>query len=197
MGICCRVRHAVAGERAVEVDVAIEEDFIRDGGTGERVPVPEDEVGIFADIDGVDAIVDTDDRCGVEGDHLEGFFFGGTDRAHGLGGFLIQAAGEIVGVAFDGDAHAFAHGHDRVPRDGVPGFLLVARPIGEGGDADVFGSELFGNLVGFESVMEGADFVAELLGDGDLDQELVGAVKASQWTSKLLIRVEGSSLRLP
>ena len=72
--------------------------------------------------------------------------------------------------------HAFAHGHDGVPRDGVPGFVFEAPPVGEGGDGGVFGRDLVGDLVHLERVVEGANLVAVLVGDGLFGEELVGAV---------------------
>src|SRR5271166_6027516 len=161
---------------SIEVDFAIDQNFFWDTVTGERISVPDYEVGIFAYIDRTYSIFDAYDPGGVQSDHLQSFFFGGAAVADGLGGFLIEAAVVVSRIALDGDVDAFTHGHHGVPGDGVPGLLLIAPPVGEGGDADIVGGKLIGNFVGFEGVMEGAEFVAELFGHCYLGQHLVGAV---------------------
>src|SRR6202007_1332134 len=170
------VRHSVAGQGAVEVDIAVDEDFAGNGGAGKRVAVPENEVRVLAYVDGANLVVDADDPGGVEGNHFERFLFGSAAIAHGLGGLLVEAAGEVIRVAFYRDANGFAHRHDRVQRNCVPGCLLVAPPIGEGSDADIFGGEFFGNLIRFQRVVEGANVVAELPGHGDFGFEFVSAI---------------------
>ena len=54
--------------------------------------------------------------------------------------------------------------------------VLAAPPVGEGGDAGAVGGDLVADLVHLERVVEGADLVAVLLGDGLFGEELVGAI---------------------
>src|SRR5208282_3177672 len=127
----------------------IDQDFFRYSVTGERIAIPDHQVGVFANVDRTDSVVDAHDPRGIYGDHLQCFFFGGSPITDGFGGFLIQAAVEIFRIAFDGHAHALAHGHHGVPWDRIPGLLLVAPPVGKGGDGDIVGGELVSHLVCF------------------------------------------------
>ena len=97
------------GQRNVKEQVAINVDLLRAGIGGERILVPEDEIGIFADVDGASAIVNADDPRGVQRDHADGFVFGGAAVVDHLAGFLIEAANVVVGVALERDLYAFTH----------------------------------------------------------------------------------------
>lgn len=67
------------------------------------MPGPDDEVGVFAGLEGADAVDDAELNGGVGGDEGEGFLFGhGDARELGifecLAGFDMHAPGDIVGV---------------------------------------------------------------------------------------------------
>src|SRR6516225_2904610 len=105
------VRHSVSWQGPVEIDVAINQNFVRHRGTGKRITVPDDEVRVLADVDRANFVIHSDDPRRVERDHLQGFLFSRAAVAHGFRRFLIEAAGKIVGITLDGYANSFAHGH--------------------------------------------------------------------------------------
>ena len=53
---------------------------------------------------------------------------------------------------------------------------LVGPPVGEGRRAGAVRGDLLGDLVALEHVLERRDLEAQLLGDADQHQDLVGAV---------------------
>src|SRR5262249_35045176 len=57
---------------AVEVDEAVNEDLLGEGHGAEGVVIVEDQVGVFALVDGADPAVDAELLRGVEGDEGEG-----------------------------------------------------------------------------------------------------------------------------
>src|ERR1700683_2493813 len=150
----------------VEVDVAIDQNFFWHTVSGYRMSVPDHEIGVLADVNRADVIIHADDPSRIQRDHLQGFFFGGATVTDRLSGFLLAAAGVILGITLNRDAYAFAHSHRSVPRDRVPCILLKAPPVGEGGNSDIVGRDLVGDLVGFGRAMEGANLIAELFCQG-------------------------------
>src|SRR5437870_12325110 len=90
------VRHAETGQRALEVNLAINENLVGNAIAGERVTVPDHDVGILADVQRADAIINANDPRGIERDHLQGLLCGCATVAYGLGGFLVQATGKII-----------------------------------------------------------------------------------------------------
>ena len=63
-----------------------------------------------------------------------------------------------------------------VVRDRVVRLHLVRPPVAEGGRAGAVRRDLLGHLVALEHVLERADLEAELVGDAQQHQDLVGAV---------------------
>src|SRR5258706_5810361 len=119
-GTAAPVGQAVSRLAAVKVDGAIDDGFLYPGVTRKRMLIPDGDVGILTNVERTHPIIDPHDPRGIQGDHLERLVFRGAAVADGLGGLLIEPAGEIIRVTLDGHDHAFAHGHDRVPGNRVP-----------------------------------------------------------------------------
>src|ERR1700689_4960411 len=117
------MRHTQSWERAVEVDITIDEHFFRHTITRKRISIPYDEIGILADVDGAHAIIDANDPRRIQRDHLQSLFFGGSAVAHSLSRLLIEPPRIVLGVALDSDVHTFAHRHHSIPGDSVPCLL--------------------------------------------------------------------------
>ena len=79
-------------------------------------------------------------------------------------------------VALDADARAGLGEQGRVIGDGVVGLDLVGPPVGEGRRAGAVGSDLGGDLVAFQDVLERLDPHAVLLGRAQEHQDLVAAI---------------------
>jgi hypothetical protein len=74
---------------AVEINAAIDQGFLDDGVGAERVVIVNDEVGILADVDGTNALVDAELDRGILGFELERFVVREAAVPHGFGSFLI------------------------------------------------------------------------------------------------------------
>ncbi len=142
---------------------------------------PDDEVGVFAGLERADAVVDAELDGGVHGDEVECVLFGHVDAAE-LGvfecfaGFDMHSAGDIVGVGVVGSEQADFVVDWACEWDGVGDFDFVGPPVGEERSADGVLFDDLGDLVGFEAVLEGADFEIELLGDSAEHEDFVLAV---------------------
>ena len=85
---------------AVEQDAAIDQRFLHDRVSAQRVVIVNDQVGVFADVDRTNAVVDAELDRGVQRDEFERFVVREAAVLDGLGRFLIQVRGffGVVGV---------------------------------------------------------------------------------------------------
>src|SRR5579863_6084324 len=161
---------------AVEIDAPVDQSFLHDSVSTERVVIVNDEVGVFAGIDGANVLVDAQLDGGIDGDHLQRFVMRKAAKLDALGGFLIEVGGFFGVVGVNGNENA-APGHERgIVGNGVVGFDFVGPPIGKGGSAGARGGDFVGNFVTFQDVLEGADFEAEFLSHAQQHQDFVFAV---------------------
>ena len=161
---------------AIEVDAAIDQRLLDDGVGAERIVIVDDQVGVFADVDRADALVDAELDRGIDGDQLERFVVREAAELHGLRGFLIEVRGFFGVVGIDGNDHAAARHERGVVGDRVVGFYFVGPPIGERGSADACGGDFVGDFVAFEDVLERAHLEAEFLRHAKQHQDFVFAV---------------------
>ena len=138
--------------------------------------VPDDEIGVLADFDRADAVVDPQLLRRVDRHHRERLIVGDVAVAHGLGRLHVQPPRLLGVVGVDRDEHALVRHQRGVVRNGVGRFHLVAPPVGEGGRAGAVRGDLLGHLVALEHVLEGGDLEAHLVGEADQHQDLVGAI---------------------
>ena len=94
----------------------------------------------------------------------------------GFGGFDIHAARDIVGVGVEAGEQTDLVVDGSCVGDCVGDFDFVGPPVGEYGGADGVLFDDLGNLVGFEAVLEGADFEIELFGDAAEHEDFVLSV---------------------
>ena len=161
----------------VVVLLPVDVDAIDDGVGAERVMVPDDDVGVLADLERADAVVDAQLLRGVDRDERERFVFGQPaplDRLRRLG---VQVPRQLGVVGVDRRDDAFARHQRGVVRDRVDRFDLVAPPVGEGRRAGAVRGDLLRHLVALEHVLERGDLEAELVGDAEQHQDLVGAIR--------------------
>ena len=161
---------------AVEVDDAVDEHLLRNRERAERVRGVDHEVGVLADLDRADALVDAELLGRVERDQLERLFLGEAAVLHRLGRFLVQVPVLLGAVGVDRDEHAALRHQRRVVGDGVVRLDLVGPPVGERRGAGAVLRDLVGDLVALEHVLQRGDAEAEFLGDAQQLQDLVGAV---------------------
>ena len=112
----------------------------------------------------------------IDGDQRERFVVGQPAPVHRLGRFGVQTPRVLGAVGIDRHQHA-APEHERgVVGNGVFRFDLVAPPVGERRGAGAVRRDLVRHLVAFEHVLEGRDLEAELVGEANEHQDLVGAI---------------------
>ena len=68
-----RAARSAMSRCAVEIDAAIDQGLLHDGVGAERIVIVDDQVGILADVDGADALVDAQLHRGIQRDELERF----------------------------------------------------------------------------------------------------------------------------
>ena len=160
----------------VEVQIAVDEGLAHHGKHRQRRPVVEHEIGVFADLDRAHAVVDAELDGGIQGHRRERRNFVHAAPLDGLGRLLVEMTHLFGTVGIDRHDDATL-GHQRGSmRNRVVGFDFVAPPIREGRGAGTVGSDLVGDLVAFEHVLEGGDLEAELFGQAQQLENLVGPV---------------------
>src|SRR5258708_37461160 len=103
---------------AIEINAAIDQGFLHDGVGAQGIMIVNRQVGVFANVNGANALVDAKLHRGIQGDHFERFVARQAAKLHALCGFLIQVRGFLGAVGIDGDDHAAAGSWSRVRRDG-------------------------------------------------------------------------------
>src|SRR5690606_40362572 len=79
-------------ELDVEVELAIHVGLLRDTLGAERVPLPDDEVGVLADVDRAGAVVDAELDRGVQRDEAERLLLAEAAPLDRLRGLLVEVA---------------------------------------------------------------------------------------------------------
>jgi hypothetical protein len=93
---------------AIEIDAAVDQSFLDHRIRAKRVVVIDDQVGVFASIDGTDALVDAELHGGIQGDQFERFVAREAAEFHALRGFLVEMRGFLGVIGVDGNDHAAA-----------------------------------------------------------------------------------------
>ena len=99
-----------------------------------------------------------------------------TAVLHGLGGFVVQVAHQLVRIAIERNQHALSHHDGRVVRNGVESFQLISPPVAERGRAGAVGGDLLGHFVAFEDMLQRADLEAVVVRHAQQHQDFVGAI---------------------
>ena len=114
---------------AVKINTTIDDRFLSHGVGTEGIVIVNDQIGVFAGIDGTDAFIDAQLNRWIESDQFEGFVMREAAVLDALRRFLIEVRGFFGIVGIDGDDYAAA-GHERgIVGDGVIGFHLVGPPV--------------------------------------------------------------------
>ena len=162
--------------QAIVVLLAVDVDAIDDGVGAERMLVPDHDVGVLADFERADAVVDLELLRRIDRHKRKRFVFGEPAPVHALRRFGVEAARVFGAVGVDRHQHAALVHDGGVIGNGVFGLDLVGPPVGERRAADAVLRHLVGDLVAFEHVLERRDLEAHLLGQTHQHQRFVGAI---------------------
>jgi hypothetical protein len=138
--------------------------------------VPDDDVGVLADLQGADPVVDPELLRWIDGHHPERLVLREAAPFDRLGRFRIEPPRVLGAVGVDGDEDAFAR-HDRgVLGNRVDRLDFVRPPVGEGRRPCTVRRDLLRDLVPLEHVLERGDLEAHLLCQPDEHEDLVRAI---------------------
>ena len=182
--VVCLVRpvptsHVLSQDRRdAQVLLPIEENFAIDKRridarvNAEWMCIPDRDVGVFADFDRADSILNAELNRRIERDKFQRLFFSEIAPVHRFRCFDVQPAGAFVGVGVHRNNHTRAR-HDRgVVRNRVVSFDLVGPRVGKDRSAGSVRGDLFRDLVALEHVLESLDLETKLIGEIDQHQDL-------------------------
>ena len=164
---------------AVVVGDAVDVGALDDRARAQRIVAPDHDVGVLADLERADAVVDAQLARRVDRDHRERLVVGDVAPAGRLGRLGVQASRHLGAVRVERHRHALVRHDIGVVRNRVLGFDLVAPPVGEGRAACAVRGHLLGDLVSLEHVLERGDLEAHLVGHADDHQDLVRAIRVA------------------
>ncbi len=119
--------------------------------------VPDNKVGVFANFQRADVLIDSQLFGGIQRHELQRFHRRNSSVFHGLGGFLIQVSGQfrVIGIEGHHDARSM---HDCAGiGNGVVHFKFVSPPVSERGTHRAVLRHRVGDFVAFQYVLERAD----------------------------------------